>query len=138
MTPLRERVRETQEALTQQYDQLQGRVEELHHKQESIEQTLSRRISNAELGIQELKAASPPPHHHRHQPHSGDMEDLARRAQSVPPQQRFNAADLSQDDLLERSIMLYGCAVILYKKLTLHLLTVLPNSVWALEKRLGS
>lgn len=107
VTPLKERVRETQEALTHQYDQLQGRVDELSQAQETMQKDISRRLSNAELNIDELKNAQS-----THQ-----AEDSARRAQSVPPRPRVPAANLSQDELLERSIMLYG--------------------VWALEKRLG-
>lgn len=62
-----------------------------------MQKDFSRRISNAEINIDDLRAARS----------SFEQEDYARRAQSVPPQ-RFNAANLSQDELLERSIMLYG------------------------------
>lgn len=72
-----------------------------------MQREITRRLSNAELNIEELKNA----------PSRFDAEESARRAQSVPPQQRFPTANLSQNELLERSIMLYG--------------------VWALEKRLG-
>lgn len=81
-------------------------MDEISAVQETIQQDFGRRLSDAEMNIDELKTS--PPHH--------DAEDCARRTQSVPPQ-RFSTANLNQDELLERSIMLYG--------------------VWALEKRLN-
>ncbi|KAK9893508.1 hypothetical protein P389DRAFT_175042 [Cystobasidium minutum MCA 4210] len=100
VTPLKQRVSETQDVLTQQYNELHHRVDDVSQKHLTLERNVNRRLSNAEANIEDLKG-----------------EDLARRAQSVPPQ-RYNAANMSQDELLERSIMLYG--------------------VWALERRLAS
>jgi hypothetical protein len=62
-----------------------------------MQQDFGRRLSDAEVNIEELRTVLP---HH-------DAEECARRTQSVPPQ-RFSTANLNQDELLEHSIMLYG------------------------------
>jgi lipopolysaccharide export LptBFGC system permease protein LptF len=111
VTPLKDKVRETQEVLNHQYETLHGRVEDLNMKHENLERNMTRRLSQTESNLQEFQEETKA---YNEQMRNDFTAEAARRAQSVPPRlhetRMNNPANLSQDELLERSIMLYGWA----------------------------
>lgn len=56
VSPLRENVRDTERRLSQQYASLEGQVQELHIRQDNLEQEVYRRLSDAEAGIAGMRA----------------------------------------------------------------------------------